>query len=151
MSTIPNSEYHAGPMTGIPYFNFPAFDSLAAQRRREGRTVFNPHERDQTKYPTIDTAEATKLGDTAALAEEIGFSFAGALEWDLQRVIDSERIVMLPGWAKSTGARAERFVAECVGNEVWLAVPNNNYNLPTVLWQVTLDPSQKRMTVSVTV
>lgn len=147
MKLIPDSEYLAGPMTFRPYFNFPAFDSLAAQRRREGHTVFNPHERDQIKYPGIDQAQATIVGDVKALGEEIGFTMAGAMEWDLVRVIESNRIVLLPEWEASTGAKAERFVAEMVGTEVWLASrPRDLSGYGS--WVVQPDPVQKRLTIA---
>ncbi|MGB3485339.1 MAG: DUF4406 domain-containing protein [Mycobacterium sp.] len=38
--------YVAGPMRGIPEFNFPAFHAAAAKLRADGHHVFNPAERD---------------------------------------------------------------------------------------------------------
>jgi hypothetical protein len=119
--------YIAGPMTNIPHFNFPAFDSVARAARAEGFVVSNPHEHDQELYPTIDEAEATKVGDVQALATEIGFSFAGAMTWDLSEVIRVSHLILLPDWEKSTGARFERAVAEACGKTILLACEPEGY------------------------
>ena len=39
--------YLAGPMTGLPLWNFPAFATAAAALRADGHTVFSPAEHDK--------------------------------------------------------------------------------------------------------
>lgn len=99
--------YIAGPMSGLPEFNFPAF--FAAQRKleAEGWTVFNPAAKDAEA--DLD-AEAVKTGD-AALAMKKGFDFRDAFAWDVNRIIEGDAIFMLPGWELSPGAVAEHRVA----------------------------------------
>lgn len=140
MTKMLDAEYIAGPMTNRADFNFPAFDAVAAARRAEGRTVFNPHERDAEQYPGIDDAEATKVGDVVALGAEVGFSLAAAMRWDLPRVAECERIVLLPEWETSSGARAERFVAEMTGSTVVLAYQHHDGS-----WSFSDDPIQRRL------
>lgn len=41
--------YLAGPMRGLPQFNFPAFDAGAATLEALGHEVFNPADRDRGK------------------------------------------------------------------------------------------------------
>lgn len=135
-----DAEYVAGPMTNRPKFNFDAFDAVALARRAEGRTVFNPHEHDQELYPGIDEAEATVDGDVHAITEQVGFSLAAAMEWDLARVAECERIVMLPEWEQSSGARAERFVAEMTGSTIVLAYRHHDGS-----WSFSDDPIQRRL------
>ena len=101
--------YIAGPMTGIPEFNFPAFFSAQARLEKEGWKVFNPAEKDQEK--DLD-AEAVKTGD-AKKAIAAGFDFRECFLWDTEKVITADAIYMLPGWEQSPGAKAEHAVA-CV-------------------------------------
>lgn len=44
--------YVAGPMRGIPEFNFPAFNLAAKNLRADGHVVFNPAERDNERHGT---------------------------------------------------------------------------------------------------
>lgn len=99
--------YIAGPMTGYPEFNFPAFD--AAQERLEsvGFTVFNPAKKEIEKE---NDPEAFKTGD-AALAIEKGFDFRECYLWDVSKTIEADAIYMLKGWEYSPGAVGEHAVA----------------------------------------
>lgn len=99
--------YVAGPMSGLPEFNFPAFNDAAAFFRANGWEVFNPAEKDSESG--LD-AEAYKTGD-AELATSKGFDFREAYLWDIESVLKSNAIYMLKGWENSPGARGEHAVA----------------------------------------
>lgn len=99
--------YIAGPMSGYPEFNFPAFFMAQDRLEKQGWTVFNPAEKDQEA--TLDD-EAVATGD-AKLAIAKGFDFREAYTWDVNKVIESDAIFMLPGWEQSPGARGEHAVA----------------------------------------
>lgn len=102
--------YLAGPMTGLPELNFPAFTTAAEELRSLGHEVVSPHEKDLT-VPGFDPArESTHC--TLDMAE--------TLRWDLRAVLDADGIVLLQGWDKSPGARLERVVAESTGRQVYL-------------------------------
>lgn len=101
------SIYVAGPMTGYPEFNFPAFFAAQERLEAEGWQVFNPAAKDSEK--TLD-AEAVKTGnDKLAMAK--GFDFRDAFGWDADKVINGDGIYMLKGWEASPGARAEHAIA----------------------------------------
>lgn len=98
--------YIAGPMSGYPEFNFPAFYTAAYTLAREGWTVFNP----ANKEGETLSAESRKNGDSVKAAED-GFNFREVFLWDVSKVIEADAIYMLKGWEQSPGARAEHAVA----------------------------------------
>lgn len=70
--------YLAGPMRGIPEFNFPAFMSAAADLRAQGHIVFNPAERDNRVHG-CDISKGNATGDETQAMIEHGFSLRLAL------------------------------------------------------------------------
>jgi hypothetical protein len=108
--------YLAGPMTGIPHFNYPAFNSAASALRFEGREVFNPAEHDIKVFgKDISNPE----GCAATATKDHGFDRRAALKADLSWICDqAEAIALLPGWENSSGANAERALAVALGLEV---------------------------------
>ena len=108
--------YLAGPMRGIPEFNFPAFFEAAKKLRTEGHIVFSPAERD-----TLQHGESIWKGSTGDLGPAVqkGFSLREALQADTKWIcMEAEGIALLPGWETSKGARAEKALAEALGLEV---------------------------------
>lgn len=101
------SIYIAGPMSGYPEFNFPAFFAAAERFADEGWDVYNPAAKDEEGR--LDK-EAFETGD-AAKAIDKGFDFREAYLWDIDCVIKADAIYMLPGWEASPGARGEHAVA----------------------------------------
>lgn len=110
--------YLAGPMRGIPEFNFPAFHSAAAKLRSEGHFVFSPAEKDNERHGT-DISKGNANGDEEVAAKEHGFSLREALGVDLGWICaEAEAIALLPGWQNSKGATAELATARALGLEV---------------------------------
>lgn len=105
--------YVAGPMTGLPQFNFPAFDAMATLLRNEGHDVVSPAELDDPE----DRA--------AALASPDGYMHGGHhmnktwgdfLARDVKLLADGgiEGIVVLTDWERSRGARLETYVGHAL-------------------------------------
>lgn len=110
--------YLAGPMRGIPEFNFPAFNSAAAELRAYGHEVFNPAERDNERHGT-DISKGNVNGDEAHASAQHGFSLRVALGEDLAWITSqADAIALLPGWEQSTGAASERATAVALGLEI---------------------------------
>jgi hypothetical protein len=100
--------YLAGPMTGIPHFNFPRFNAVTAILRQYGNTVFNPAERDIERHGGVDLSKTNLTGSQAQAAAEHGFSLADALTDDLSFIMHKATdVVFLPGWEFSSGANLE--------------------------------------------
>ena len=95
--------YLAGPMRGLPMFNFPAFHEAAARLRAQGHEVFSPAEKD---------AEAGQDGTKPAL------TIAHYMAIDLPEVCRADAIVVLPGFEKSQGCMIELAVATEIGKQV---------------------------------
>ena len=111
--------YVAGPMTGIPEFNFPAFNAAASKLRAAGHSVFNPAERDIERHGGVDISKGNVSGCQDHAAKEHGFSLRDALADDCEWICHTaDAIAMLPGWENSKGARAEWALAHALGHRV---------------------------------
>lgn len=110
--------YLAGPMRGIPEFNFPAFKVAAARLRAEGYTVFSPAEKDIERHG-VDISKGNVSGSEEAAKKEHGFDLRVALGQDLAWICaEANAIALLPGWRASKGATAEHATAVALGLEI---------------------------------
>lgn len=108
--------YLAGPMRGIPEFNYPAFAYAAARLREGGHTVFSPAEKDLERDAGL-SVEGTR-GDLAEL-EVQGFNIRDAIMDDLTYIArEADAIALLPGWEGSKGVRVELALAKFLELEV---------------------------------
>lgn len=99
--------YLAGPMQGLPHFNFPRFNAVAAALRDDGHQVFNPAEKDIERHGE-DIGADNASGSVADAKEKHGFCLRTALAADLKFICETaDMLVLLPGWEKSQGAQAE--------------------------------------------
>jgi len=105
--------YLAGPMTGIPFYNYPAFVDAATTLRAIGHEVFSPAERD------IEREGRNFFFECPTGREAVdGFSRRTALGDDLEYICrHADGIAMLPGWEASSGARAEHAAAMALNLE----------------------------------
>lgn len=91
--------YLAGPMTGLPEFNYPAFHAEAARLRALGYHVENPAEND---HPPCG-------------------SWQGYMRQAIRQMLTCDTIALLPGWVDSRGATLERYVGQQAGLRIVLA------------------------------
>jgi hypothetical protein len=110
--------YLAGPMTGIPAFNIPAFDAAATRLRDLGYEVFSPAELDNPETRAVAIASPDGAPGSGSANGE---SWADFLARDVKLIGGGsvEGVVVLPGWSRSRGARLETFVARICKLPVW--------------------------------
>ena len=86
--------YIAGPMRGIPGYNYPLFNDVAVHLRKLGYHVINPTEIGDYFGKPEDLEKDTRLRDLVMSIE-------------LLCVIKCDAICLLEGWENSEGARTE--------------------------------------------
>ena len=96
LDTHPLRVYIAGPMTGLPDFNYPAFHAEAARLRAAGFEVENPAD---NPHPPCG-------------------SWAGYMRMAIRQISHCDAVAFLPGWNSSRGARLERRIALDLGLSV---------------------------------
>ncbi len=107
--------YIAGPMSGKPQFNYPAFDAAAEKLRDAGIEVVSPAEMDSKEVRAI--AMASKHGNLSEFNSDS--TWGDFLCRDVKIVADEvDGVVVLPGWLNSRGARLEAFIALTVQKPV---------------------------------
>lgn len=99
--------YIAGPMTGHPDWNFPAFFEAEEQLLALGYEVINPAHNDG---PTVELAL-----ESAGSPERPNHTWAYYMKRDLPHVLEVDMLCVLPGWQKSKGASLEVAVSKAIG------------------------------------
>lgn len=103
--------YLAGPMSGLPANNIPAFDAAAAFLRNDlGLCIVSPAELDD---PAVREASLNN--------EPLNKTWGDFLSRDLKIVADQvQGIILLPGWERSRGARLEAYCGVLCKHTFWL-------------------------------
>lgn len=108
-------------MTGIEDLNHPAFFEAEFQLKVQGYTVINPAAMDEGLglNPHIEVMDPEFLKKAA--------------QRDLEAVIASDGIVLLPNWERSKGARAELAVAQWLDKKIYLYPSMAEYGKESIL------------------
>lgn len=107
--------YVAGPMTGYPDLNFPAFHVKAAELRAAGHVVINPAEINGGADELVACANMTPA--------ELQAHWLACMRKDITALCTCDGIAMLDGWTRSKGATLEHHVAKSLGLLVIEAAP----------------------------
>lgn len=89
--------YVAGPMTGYPDFNFPAFADASARLRALGYEVVSP----------------------AEVCADQNMAWIDCMRADIRELVLCDAVAVLPGWEKSRGATLEVHIAQKLGLPVF--------------------------------
>jgi hypothetical protein len=87
--------YISGPMTGIPEFNYPAFEAAEKIVSAAGYDPVSPH-----RAPKLET-------------------WKEYMRYDIKLLMDCQAIAMLPGWENSKGANIEFDIANRLDFYIW--------------------------------
>lgn len=112
--------YLAGPMRGIPEYNFPAFRNAAFKLRNTGLTIISPAEMDE------------QVGFNAETDGWSSDDAADAVVRDVKAIANADGIILLPGWEQSKGSWQEIITANYLGKQI-LTYDETVPNLTTVL------------------
>jgi hypothetical protein len=123
--------YIAGPMTGIPQFNIPAFDAAADHLRSLGHDVVSPAELDD---PETRAAALISPDGAPGAGSANGETWGDFLARDVKLITDGgiEAIAVIPGWDRSRGARLETFVGYLNGLPTYYYKPHMDVTGPLV-------------------
>lgn len=114
--------YIAGPMSGIPYFNFPAFDDAEEILIHRGFQPFNPASNDRNllgKPPLWIPTVADQTDNWTRWSIPNAPSLRKMLSDDLNWIChQAEAIFMLKGWESSKGARTEHSLAHALNLKI---------------------------------
>jgi hypothetical protein len=112
----------SGPMRGIPYYNFPAFDAARAAFEAVGFEVVTPADLDRAiGFDAIDLPADT---DWRA---EAGLDVRAAMKRNIDALLDCDGVVFLAGSNDSIGCAIERAISARCGmqtiTEGWYTIP----------------------------
>lgn len=103
--------YLAGPMTGLPEFNYPAFAEAEQRGTELGFEVHSPHK----NFNEVKT-----------------LPYKTYIRADMAMLLKCDGIALLPGWEKSKGARFELHVAQLLDLAVYDATTFTPMKVNTV-------------------
>jgi hypothetical protein len=132
--------YIAGPMTGIPQFNYPAFHGMARDLRK---VVIEPGVHIDAFDPT--EADPEHVQEWCMASEDGRFPDPALARWPthgefvargVRTIIDGgfDAIVVLPDWGKSRGARTEVMAGLASGCRI--VKPEVMYGGRITLWEL---------------
>ena len=108
--------YIAGPMRGLPEYNYPAFMDADDQLTAAGWETYNPAKMDienDVEDHAAQSVDEHKIHDTARNARRFAHRDVKVLI-DILRAENGDAVIVLPGWKGSIGALAEVAVAKWV-------------------------------------
>lgn len=103
--------YLAGPMSGLPSLNFPAFHAEAARLRALGYEIINPAE--------INAGADEAVAFDKMTPEERKAHWCKCMKLDIRELMTCDGIALMPGWWRSEGAKLECQIASKVGMAVY--------------------------------
>lgn len=118
--TVSMKYYLAGPMTGLPDYNFPMFEKVANYLRDIGIDVASPHEIDH--------------GETPETKGQLPYGVY--IRAGLKMLLECDGIIMLPNWKDSKGAKIELYVANACDMQLFKFHEETGHVVTLSDWEV---------------
>jgi len=118
--------YIAGPMTGIPQFNFPRFHEVATKLRAQGYNIVSPAELENSV--TLEAALSSESGDHGfddLVGEKSYNDFLGR-DLIICALSTCVGAIFLEGWQHSRGARGESWILQFLQKALYEYHEENN-------------------------
>lgn len=113
--------YIAGPMTGVPQFNFPAFDNARDRWQHRGWEVTSPADMDREYWREHFGCEFD-LDNRDPRIVAGGDIYEEWLRMDVAALARCDAVALLPGWEKSKGVARELLVARALNLPLYDAI-----------------------------
>lgn len=107
--------YVAGPMTGVPEYNYPSFAAAEAMLTAQGWEVITPFHICDAVWQTAFGRNFNPKADRCEYADPL---LSQMFRLDVDALIVSRAIALLDGWERSRGARLELAIAQMIGLEI---------------------------------
>lgn len=109
--------YIAGPMSGLPQDNYPAFEAALESLRKAGYDAVSPH--------TVARPEEILKSRSMGVLFRATPEYASIMRRCISLLHQATAVALLPGWEESRGAQREVAVAEAMKKpvqrlDVWL-------------------------------
>lgn len=102
--------YIAGPMRGLPHYNFPAFHAAAKRLRGHGHIVLSPAEDEKGRQLNPDSI----YGEPQIQA---------FFRYDIASILKCDAVVVLDGWTYSELANLEVLLSRAIGLPIFKLSP----------------------------
>lgn len=106
--------YLAGPMSGVPMANAPAFADVKAELESQGHSVVTPIEVNGRVWKDLTGGEFDPADAPGWEDPVVRTVFAE----DVRVLLQQEGIALLDGWVSSQGARIELLIAKAAGMSI---------------------------------
>lgn len=133
--------YISGPMSNIKHHNFPAFFQCEEELIAWGFDPLNPARR------TDECTWRSAYNDVMIELEP----WESCIKRDIGALLETDSIVLMPGWSSSRGACLELVVSISIGNPVYIWFPEQEPELvdePGLYYQLALDHLKFRGIIS---
>lgn len=133
--------YVSGPMSNIEHHNFPAFYECEQDLESMGYQPLNPARRYADDTWEVASADVLDTPET----------WESCIRRDVVQVLNSEGIVLMPGWQKSRGACLELILSVSIGNSVAVWFPGRELVLiddPSIHYDMAVDTLKRFGTIS---